>query len=468
MKSKLWTLINEILLALLFSLGASFLLQPWLNSLNRVFGFGFSSDFLQLWMVAVIFITIHWSKYLARINRELYRKLVIGAYLILNILLLRIIEWPLIFFTPLLLILILTGLRFRFYSKSANFNTDFFAGVLFLLFNIILRNRLGFNINYANVILFFAIGICLSVLFNLKGMQHRGYATQFKPTLIMILVFAVMVVIVAFILGLPLQPTFFQGILNIIGWIYDIFAQLLLAIIYPIVWLLAPLMQLIMSFEPEQQPEDESQSMRDPEEMRPDLPEKAGEKEPLFNTQIIAYIIYAVLIVLMALLVAYVVKKLWERWKNRSKEEEGYTEERKSLFTMEEFKNDLNNLWSGIKSRFTRQRQGKKSYDGSDPALIIREIYYRFLLRYQVLAAFYRYNTPIEYLKKITGKIGKKDEENKQDKEKQVQTQDKRLKQLTELYNKARYSESVTEEDIENARELWEKIRKEKPPEEKD
>lgn len=466
MKSKLWTLVNEVLLALLFSLGASLLLQPWLNSLNRVFDFGFSRDFLQLWMVAVIFITIHWSKYLGRINRELYRKLVIGVYLILNILLLRIIDWPLLFFVPLLLILIFVGLRFRFYSRSANFNTDFFAGVLFLLFNIILRNRLGFNINYGNVILFFAIGICLSVLFNLKGMQHRGYAAQFKPTLIMILIFAVIVISIAFILGLPLQPMFFQGIINIINWVYNLFAQVLLAILYPIIWLLAPLMQFIMSFEPEERPqEDESQGLRDPEEMSPDLPEKAGEQEPLFNTQIIAYVFYAVLIVLMALLVAYVAKKLWDRWQERDKkEEDGYIEERKSIFTMEEFKNDLNNFWSGVKSRFNRQSQREKQYDGSDPALIIREIYYRFLLKYQQLAAFYRFNTPIEYFNKVTGKTQKKDEENHIEKE----NQDERLKQLTVLYNKARYGESVTEEDIEKARELWEKIKKEKPPGEKD
>jgi hypothetical protein len=155
--------------------------------------------------------------------------------------------------------------------------------------------------------------------------------------------------------------------------------------------------------------------------------------------------------VVLGLVLLYLVYRLYRSYGDE--DDEGYTEERESIFTLEDLKHDLNSLWNKVKSPFLGHR-GTDIYDGSTNILIIREIYYNFLHYCSGFGVKHRSETPNKYLNFLLVKHSFEEKEGY-------------LKGLTDLYNKARYKKKVDEQDVDKAREAWDKLKsKEKEEEE--
>ncbi len=443
MRLKVWNYISRLILVFLFALSVSILIEPWLNALNQLFSFPVKEADQYSWIILVIMSVGFTSGFLERISKKEVRSILILAFIFLNILILRTLNWSIFIFAPFLIILILIGFRFRQYSRNVPFNVDFFWGIMFLFFNLSLNNKLGFGINYEIIIIFFLALISLAVLFNFKNMAKRGYTPQYKIIVLVILTFTFIVISLSFLLGAPLKGEVFQGILSLIAWIYHRFADLILLILYPFVRLLAPLMELIMNLEPDspREPPEREPAQESSQDFLGQLPEKESELASV--SQYLPYIFWGGLIVVLIIIVIYVASKL--RKNNNNKNDRGIVETTESVFTLAELQNDLKSFWLGLKSSLAGRSRQQKLYNRSNSVIIIREIYYRFLCRFNDRVSYKHFETPDEYLKDLND-------------ESILEESFLNSRELTDLYKQARYGEKASLENVKSARKLWDKI----------
>ncbi|MFW5998405.1 MAG: hypothetical protein ACOCP5_01480 [Halanaerobiaceae bacterium] len=441
MKLKTWKWFNKVIGGILFALWVSLLVQPWFVSLNKYLNYARAEIYQITWIFFVIVSGIIFIKIILYTSKKYYKIMVLILLIGLNILILYLLNWPLLLFIPVSLILILISFRFQFYEEGPSFLLDFILGTLILILNIVLYYNTGLHLNiYTNIILFFVLAILLSFIFNINQIQIYEYSVRPKIIMIIVSVFVVGVIIPGLFLGLYLESSFFVGILTAIKWGFRLFGYVILGIIYPVLRLISPLLQYFADIDLES-PEKEvegPESSNNPEDLRESV--KPGKNPISGITQYIPYVLWGLLICVILWLIYKVIKKILQR-RNKEKQVKGYTEERETIFTFEELKESLGDLWQDI--NIFKKRSSKKDYNRNDPAEIIREIYFNFLIKFNNTVSFKIFFTPNEYLKRLKNKF--------QDQ--------KYYKELTKLYNKARYSKKIKEEDADRAKSIWEKIK---------
>ncbi|MEC9489188.1 MAG: hypothetical protein UMV23_06895, partial [Halanaerobium sp.] len=180
MKSRYWNWLINSILALLYSLAILILFEPWLRFVYTGAHFGEVETAQRLWMVGSTLAGIILADRLARLDRGLFRVLIVIAVLILAVLLIYWLEWPLVVFAPVLLLMFIFGFRFTLYETLADYNSDFILGIFFLLLNILVQNKIELHFDYLYVISFFLVGISFTVIYNIKHLgrgllQHRNF-----------------------------------------------------------------------------------------------------------------------------------------------------------------------------------------------------------------------------------------------------------------------------------------------------
>ena len=445
MKLKVWNWLNKISGGILFSLWIALLVEPWLNSLNNSFHFVESNIYQIYWIIIVVLLGIITGNIIKPSDKDYIKAIKLGVLITVNIALILLLKWPILIYIPISLVLILLSFRYGLYESSNTFLTDFIIGTVILVFNIFLHYNTGLRLNiYTNIILFFAISIFLAFIFNLKNnIDFSEYSLRPKMFISAIFIFIMIVVIPGLILGFTLESTFFEGILSVIKFIFRGFGYILLGIIYPILKILGPLLEFItdVELEPrERQPEErEAPNFQDQmtENMKPE--EGAG----LDFLSFIPYVLWGILILVLIWLIYRLIKKIFQK-RDTEEVKKGYTEERETVFSLEDLQNNFKDFWNSL-NVFNRNKRKHREYDQNNPGEVIREIYYKFLLKYNKIVSFNLYFTPYEYLNHLRNQIN----------------HNEYYKELTNLYNKVRYGKKVERDDVKKAQEMWKKIKEE-------
>ena len=447
MKLKVWNLLNETAGITLFAFWTALLIQPWLNSLNRAFAYSSLDVYQILWVVLVIVLGIVTEKLIRIYERKYLKEIGIVCLILINVIIIFWLDWPLLLFVPLFLLITLFSFRYELYRSGSSFLLDFSIGTLILLLNIISYYNTPLDLNiYTNVILFFIISIFLLFILNIKHMRIYEYSIRPRILITVVFIFIIAVLFLGLFLGLSLGSSFFEGIITSIQWGFRLIGYVILGIIYPFLRLVAPVLEFFGDLDLEMQEEIEAPEGSDMQEGLEQI--EPGEGLELEFLEFIPYVLWGLLILLMIWIIYRTISRIIEKIKqllNREKadEKEGYIEERETIFSFEELQNNFKDFWRNI-NLFNRKRKPKKEYD-DNPVEIIREIYYKFLFKFNAIVSFNLYFTPREYLNNLKNKV-------------QIYEY---YQELTDLYNKARYGHEVDEEDVKKAGEIWEKIKKE-------
>ena len=435
MKLKKWDWYNYIFATSIFSLGIFLLYKPWFNYFYKM-----RSDYLNLSQQIYFFIIVIFSailgKLLSRIESKFNRLFSVIIFISINFFIIYYLGWPFRYFTLYFLIAIISAFRFEMYFGGSNFNRDFGLGVVFLLITLIFSSKIQLGLDFINIIIIFVSGIGLSVFFNYDNKNYRG---KFKVIFASIFLAGGLSFLIALIV--PESSDALSSLSSYFVATYFKLVDIFIIIIYPLIWLMGPIHRFLMfllnkfSVGELEQPE---KTMADPEMEK--FFKQVREHEAA-NTEFGIWLFY----IILGLVVIYLSFRLWKISKNDS--EEGFSEERESLLTKEALKNDLNQFINKIKKPFKRNRK-KSIYDESTPLLIIREVYYNFLYKYNKYKYYHNSNTPNDYLYLLlrSGYL-----KNKKDVS----------KKLTEIYNRARYKEIVKREEAEKAKKIWEEIKNE-------
>ncbi|MGM0437762.1 MAG: hypothetical protein ACQEQD_05790 [Bacillota bacterium] len=436
MKLKNWDWLNYLAGALIFSTGSFFLFKPWFNYFYKM-----REDYLSLTQQAYFFIIIIFAVILARklteFKKGFTRILLTSLFFLTNLFLIYFFNWTLGYFSLYLLIALIIAYRFEMYFGGSNYNRDFSLGILFLIFTLIVNNRFQLGLDFFSIIIIFLSGIALSVFFNFENSTHKN---KFKVIFASIFLAGGILFLVAILV--PGTTEIISDFSSFFLAAYYKLVDIFLIIIYPIIWLLGPIIKFInflMSKVPTNEVEPQPQeSMPDPELEK--MLEQAGQRDISTGTN------FWWLYIILGIILIYLSFKLWKLKQTTS--EEGFREERESIFDKETFKNDFKQFVSNIKNKFIR-KQKNNIYDKSTIEIKIREIYYHYLRYYNKYKTYHLSETPNKYLNLL---LGSGYLENKEDDG----------KKLTEIYNKVRYKGSANEKDLKEAEKSWEEINENK------
>lgn len=432
MESKNWNWLNYLAGAFVFAIGVFYLLKPWFN-----YFYNMRENYLSLaqqsYFFIIIILAVILAKNLSEIKKGSIRIILTSLFFLINLFLIYYLKWNLGYFSLYLMIALISAYRFEMYFGGSNFNRDFSLGILFLIFTLISNNRFQLGINFFSVIIIFLSGIALSVFFNFENSDHKN---KFKIIFASIFLAAGILVLLAILapgtteMVNDLSSYFLAAYYKII----DIF----LIIIYPVIWLLGPIVKLInflLSKVPTHDIEPQStETMADPELEK--MLEQASQREISTGTN------FWWLYIILGILLIYLSFKLWKLKQNSKKE--GFSEERESVFDKETFKNDFKKFVSTIKDKFVKNKRNN-IYDQSTLEIKVREIYYHFLKHFNEYKSYHLSETPNKYLDLLLNSGYLNDKKNNG-------------KKLTNIYNKVRYKESATENDLKKAKKSWEEI----------
>ena len=430
----LYMFLSRILVGLTFGCGVYFLISPWLEFIEFQLGI-----FKFIWFIGVIALSFTLAHLVEKEKLE-RGILIVLSFIAVNYLLLYMIGWDFIYYSILFLILLLLGLRAWMYENKVDFNTDLGISIIFLIFTIFQSTNYDvIEISFFNIFFVFICGVSLSLYFN------NNLVIQKNRNRLIIRVLAPFIVLMStFHFLMKYSEPFFTKAMSVISFVYLKLVDLLVFIITPIVRLIFPLLNLLWNiilkillfinrFGKKTEMEEAQREAPNYQEMIEQMDATAKE----FNYP------YWIFYIVLGLILLIVIYKLYQEY--GESDEEGYTEERESIFTFKDLINDLNILWNKVKSPL-EGRGNKSIYDGSSNILRIREIYYNFLNYYSNIGQKHRSDTPNQYLRFL---IASRRSEGKKS----------YFRELTKLYNKARYKEEVDEEEVERAQGAWNKIR---------
>jgi len=432
MQSKNWNWLNYLAGAFVFSIGVFYLLKPWFNYFYKM-RHNYLSLAQQSYFFIIIILAVVLAKKLSEIKKGGIRILLTGLFFLANLFLIYNLNWNLGYFSLYLMIALISAYRFEMYFGGSNFNRDFSLGILFLIFTLISNNRFQLGINFFAVIIIFLSGIALSVFFNFENSNHKN---KFKVIFASIFLAGGILILTA-----TLVPGTTELVSNFSGQLLAAYYKLIdifLIIIYPLIWLLGPIVKFInflLSKLPTHEVERQTtETMADPELER--LLEQASQRE--INTGTNFWWLY----IILGILLIYLSFKLWKL--KQSSNTEGFSEKRESIFDKETFKKDVKNFFSNVKDKFIKKKK-YNIYDGSSIEIKIREIYYYYLKYFNEYKKYHLSETPNKYLDLLLNSGYLNNNKSKG-------------KKLTEIYNKVRYRESATEKDLKEAQKSWEEI----------
>lgn len=421
--------IEEISAGFLYAGMLLSLFEPWLhNFVGESFEMG-----RIIWSVLVIIISIIIAKRMeivAKIRRILY----IIFFIAFNLIILFFLGWSFKFYSILFLLFFYLSLRFTLYGKVINqrdrsFNKDFTIFVFIMLLSVYYSVVGKLNVDYTNIILFFGSGISLSIYFNFELIDKT------KKQNLMALVAGIFA-ITAFLFSLLVR--YGQNLGDKLGVLLSLFyskaVDIFMFFFKYILILITPLVKLYQKIviwffmgdkpPPEREGKALFEYMKKIEEMR-----EGPIKE--FNPPF--WIFYFLLGIFIFLISIKLIRLAVE------KEEEGVSEERESIFSLDQLKEDIVQFFPDIKEQF----KSKHIYDKSTDMIIIREIYYKFLLKFKDIKLKKKGETPNKYqthLKKRIGEDGKS------------------IGDLTQAYNRARYRKKLAPDDLVRVESAWKSL----------
>lgn len=429
---KNWNWFNYFTGSFVFSAGVFFLFKPWFNYFYKMQENNL--NFLQQsYFLVVVIMSVFLAEKIAKISKESKRILLTALFFAANFIFIYYLNWNLGYFSLYALIALISGYRFEMYFGGTNFNRDFSLVIVFLLLTLILNNRFNLGADFLNIIIIFVSGIALSVFFNFESSTHKN---KFKVIFASISLAGGILFLAAILV--PGTTEFAANILPYFLEIYDKLIDIFLIIIYPIIWLLGPLIKFInylASKTATNQAEIEPQGSMSNSDLDKIIEQTSG-KEISAGTN------FWWLYVILGILLIYLSFKLWKLSKDVN--EKGFSENRESIFDKEILKNNFKDFVSTAKDKLKRKKENN-IYDKSSLIIKTREIYYHYLNYYSQFKNYHPSETPNDYLYLLLHNDylinNKKDG-----------------KKITEIYNKARYKEQVSETDFQQIKKSWEEI----------
>ncbi|MFP4646216.1 MAG: DUF4129 domain-containing protein [Candidatus Acetothermia bacterium] len=443
MRSKTWNSLSNLLPVLLFSVTVFILIKPWFGSLSAGLVDSTASNVFPLWIVALTSLSALLGRRLAELEGKC-RILVLISYIGVNLLLLHLLNWPLSIYVPFTLISVFFGLRFRLYFTTIDIRTDLALGTVLMLLNLLaMRAGITAGIGTVEIIVFFMAALSLSLFFHLLELREKGFDPQFRLSYFLLLLSGGLVIVAAFVVGSPFGQTLVRTAVELFRRAYLLFANLLVFLLYPLLWLLRPLMNFLENLNLGEPPEPgERELPQPPAELEQGAQEPGGISFPFAP-----YIFWGVLCLLLILLVVWIARKLADYGETEGGEG-GMTQESESIFSARElasrFKRQVRSLQETLTGGgFTDRR---KLHLGDSPIATIRRTYYNFATEMKETLPFHPSTTPRDYLR------GFQDRENFTGAEEELAT-------LTEIYNKARYGMQASSEDAKQAENLWTELK---------
>ena len=343
--------------------------EPWLD--NFV-GQNFTMA-QMIWAVLIITISIIFSKRL-EIMKKKKRFIYISFYIAINFIILLILSWSFEFYSVLFLLFFYLSMRYTLYGKVINnkdrgFNKDFTVFLIIMLASVYYSSVGKLDLSYINIIIFFGSAISLSIYFNFESIDKIKKQRLITTTASIYIITASIITFLVYY-GQNIMNKIATQIIELYYTAVDffmVFFKYILIAITPLVKLYQKIVMWLF-VGGEAPPDREKTPIFEYIQMIEDM-RKSPVKD--FNPPFwIIYILLAIFIILISIQLIRISLK---------SDKKGMREERKSLLTADQLKDDISELFSFVKKPF---RKNKKIYDRSSDIIIIREIYYNFLIKY--------------------------------------------------------------------------------------
>ena len=345
-----------------------------------------------------------------------------------------LLSWPAAFFLAFSLILYIVSLRGNMYDSRVDFSTDLPWILLIYLLSVIGAGRLGEVPALGEIVLFMLLVILLGIMLQLKKDKFASSLSAFK----ILLPFFTFLLIMALLLSVPFNIPIFAGFIALVNNMIDGVFALIDLVFVPISYLVLVFyyifrwLQSVFGGEPEVM--EELGGMEDAPEEQFEMVETASESAA---GNILGFII----IVLLVFIAFWLLKKYLNYGEEK---EEGVKEVRENLDASELFKRDVKNLFHNLRSRFVGESQ-RPEYNMEDPCQKVRYFYYSFLQKAATTTSRPPGISPRQYCENLAQNRAWEQSYNS-------------LRRLTELYEKARYGQEITREEVKTAEQLWEEI----------
>ncbi len=344
------------------------------------------------------------------------------------------LAWPYAFFLTLTLILYIISLRGNMYDSRIDFSTDLPWILFFYLLLLVAAGSLGAVPALGEVILLILLVILFGIFLQIKQEKFASSASAFK----IFLPFFAFLLIIAFVLSLPFNIQVYSAIITLGNYIYEgifglidlIFvpvSYLVLVVYYIVRWL-----QRIFGGEPEIM--EELGGFEEAPEEQLELAEPASET-------VAGNVAAIIFIILLGIFAWWFLQKYLNYGAEKN---EDVIETRENLDAARLFKQDAKNFFNNLRSRLSWEDK-EPQYELNDPCQKVRHIYYSFLQKAEATTFRSPGASPRQYCEQLT--------------EQEIWREYKSaLHRLTRLYEKARYGEKVTVEEVETAEQLWREI----------
>lgn len=429
-----WNYLRYLLLILLQGVLLTIFAYPWLQLGAVYWGFKLSSASLWVFIAAVGSIgTVQRSA--GRYKRGI-------AYLALCLLfmlfLALLLNLPLILVVPLAIMLLYGGARFYGYSIDKSFTFDWGWSMFLLLIALLVEERLGYDLGFPLVFLYFVLGIVAIILWNAKTLEGKGLSSSYGGLGRFIPLFVLGVAGFSALLGLILSPSLLRQGMHFLQQVYHWLLEVVFfLLVRPFAWLMSPLFRWA-------ERQELTRQMSPIEEFASERP--LGDAVPPPSEQAAKAAAFAgwIVLVVILLLVAWLVLRRILRQTGKIGEP-GMVESRESVFSGEEMLDDFKRGLQNLLRPLTRLRR-TRWYKGDDPILVIRTFYARFITRAQKRVAYLPGTTPDEYRLEYA--------------EKRVEVDEQALQSLTGIYNKARYGQVGDAHAAKGAEQAFSKLRR--------
>lgn len=437
MRLKKWNLVTELITIFLYSLTLLILFKPWINFFYKNLkyqGTSLLNNYFSYWFIIFVISAVFIGEYIGKVENKVKKIAGSFIFMFINLVIIYLFGWKVLFFLPLSIILLLLAYRYNYYNINLDYKGDIGYAIIFFLVNLISMKQFSFNINYGYVFLFFFSVIALNIFLNQEGMKKRGFTDQSNTITIIITGFLFVLTILSLLLAFILQKNYLKLVLNIMWSIYNIFVDILMFFLTPILKLLTPVMNLLAKFWYMAFSSSEDNSLPNWQNFVPQSTNISMVETPINNMFLIIFWI------LIVFLLIYFTIKLNKN--KKADQEEGFIEERESIFSFRDLEKDLKSLWARVRNVLLKN---KKRYNSSNPVMVVREIYYKFLIKFNAITTYHLYETPLDYYEKLTRF------ENRDYK--------KNIMELTSLYNIARYKGVISNEEVKRVKRLWDNIK---------
>ena len=388
----------------------------------------------ELYLLLVLVLGGLWGELPADLKSNYARAISLALLSGLLLLPVWLLNWPLLFFIPVILLLILLSLRQQFYSRQVDFSAESLRLQLLYLLALLLAGYLELSVNPVEILVFLLLLFFLQAAYSPEKSQEDKGERTWQPALLLFTASLLLSLLLGILFNLPLRAQI-QTAVNFLlqAWnrLMSALAYLIGLLVYPVLLLAERLIDLV----------------REREIMGEFIGEVVGEPEVLeFQEEAVSQLEATGIgrLILTIIIVAVIFLLIRRILRGRGEEDKGYTENRESLQAGPLLKKNAAEFIDRLREGF-RERFGRPDYNLEDPVERIRYQYYQFLQ----LAQKYSYKNPGDSPRKYFTSL--LEQENWQ------KTADL-LEEFTVLYEQARYAGRASREEAEQAEKIREKL----------